>query len=103
MNLARALGVTPEARGVASEQFEEIREKADAAVQAKPADPDNYAADLSGSLSSIETPTAEDTLPMRELLGLVRKHFVPGTILYPIFKLSYSCTKNMRSIIQSRN
>ena len=38
----------------------------------------------------------------------MRKHFPPGSPLYRIFnkntlKLSYSCTKNMRSVIQSHN
>ena len=44
----------------------------------------------------------------QKFLALVKKHFPPGSNLYPILnkntiKLSYSCTKNMRSIIQAHN
>ena len=44
----------------------------------------------------------------QKFLALVKKHFPPGSTLYPILnkntiKLSYSCTKNMRSIIQGYN
>ena len=40
--------------------------------------------------------------------NLVRKHFPPGSLLYAVcnkntIKLSYSCTKNMKAIIQAHN
>ena len=41
-------------------------------------------------------------------LALVKKHFPPGSPLYPVcnrntIKLSYSCTRNMKAIIQAHN
>ena len=44
----------------------------------------------------------------QKFLALVKKHFAPGTTLYSILnkntvKLSYSCTRNMQSIIKSHN
>ena len=44
----------------------------------------------------------------RKFLVLVRKHFKPGSTLYSVcnkntIKLSYSCTKNMRTILQAHN
>ena len=59
---------------MANKQIGELAEKADTAVRAGDDDLDRRVDDFQGSLSSIETPTAEDTmLPMRELLGLDRK------------------------------
>ena len=55
---------------MANKQIGELAEKADAAVQASADDIDNPINDLIGSMSTIETPTAAETLPMRELLGL---------------------------------
>ena len=63
MNLARALGVTPEARGVASEQFEEIREKADAAVQASDDDLDRRVDDVIGSMPQRRLPRRTPCCP----------------------------------------
>ena len=44
----------------------------------------------------------------QRFLGLVKKHFTPCSALYRVLnkntlKLSYSCMKNMRSILQSHN
>ena len=44
----------------------------------------------------------------RKFLELVKKHFTPGSALYSVcnkntIKLSYSCTKNMRTILQTHN
>lgn len=44
----------------------------------------------------------------QKFIKLVRKHFTPGSPLYSVFnkntlKLSYSCMKNMKSVIQSHN
>ena len=44
----------------------------------------------------------------QKFLALVRKHFQPGSALYGAcnkntIKLAYSCTKNMRTIIQAHN
>ena len=45
---------------------------------------------------------------VQRFLGLVKKHFTPGSAPYSVLnkntmKLSYICMKNMRSIIQSHN
>ena len=50
LSLARALGVTPEARGVANEQIGELAEKADAAVRAGDDDPDRCVDDFQGGV-----------------------------------------------------
>ena len=44
----------------------------------------------------------------QKFIGLVKKHFTPGSALYSVLnkntlKLSYSCMKNIKSIIQSHN
>ena len=44
----------------------------------------------------------------QKFLTLVKKHFAPGSPLYSVcnkntIKLSYSCTKNMRAILQTHN